>query len=70
MSEEGWCTYEVECTTHVVPCYDDGEGPVNGHELHALCWCQPVKISAPLDDHVVLSHNDPSWPGAWRGQMQ
>lgn len=67
-TQAGWCTIEIECVTHVVPCYDDDYAkPVNGHELHALCWCQPINVSGPLDD-VVLSHNDASWPGSIPGR--
>jgi hypothetical protein len=49
---------------HVVPTEDAvALEPANGHELHPLCWCHPVRVNGPLED-PVLSHNDPTWPGA------
>lgn len=67
--DRGWCTLTMPAdppvpdgTVHIVPCTAD-ETVQNGHELHPLCWCQPVRVTGPLED-PVLSHNDPTWPGA------
>ena len=47
---------------HIVPT-EDRETIANGHVLHALCYCRPRRITAPLDD-IALSHNEMTWPGA------
>lgn len=67
----GWATLFIDhdqmtpgTVIHVVPVEaSDDLTPVNGHELHALCWCHPVRIGSLFDD-VMLSHREPSWPGA------
>ena len=49
---------------HVVPVEGPaGSTPANGHELHPLCWCHPRRLTGPLED-LLLSHIEPSWPGA------
>ena len=50
---------------HVVPVDGpDTAVPANGHEFHIMCWCHPRRVTGPLDEGVVLSHNEPGWPGS------
>ena len=50
---------------HVVPVDGpDTAVPANGHEFHIMCWCHPRRLTGPLDEGVVLSHNEPGWPGS------
>lgn len=72
MDRRGWAVLHIEAddfqpgpVVHVVPTAEPGTlEPANGHELHPLCWCHPVRKSGLFDEELLLSHNDPSWPGS------
>jgi hypothetical protein len=71
MIERGWAALRIDSdimqpgvVVHVVPVVRGSLVPQNGHELMPLCWCHPVRLTDVLDEGLVLSHNDPEWPGA------
>ena len=48
---------------HVMPA--DGDHPAAGHEARVDCpVCRPIALRDPIDDGVVWSHYEPTWPGA------
>jgi len=70
-TERGWAVLHIDADVmqpgeviHLVPAVAGSLAPQNGHELHPLCWCHPTRLSSLFDDALLLSHNDPSWPGA------
>lgn len=68
MTEQVWLVLNTGAECHVLPVTEeDGVDTLApGHVVSSGCQCRPVFEEHPLGGARLVSHTEPSWPGAER----